>query len=221
MSETGADRAYYAAVEAAFIRRRGTPFLLSPKDFALMKQWRALGIPLEVVERGIDEAFANRKERQAAGRVNALSYCRDAVLVAWERAVEAGAGKGAGREPPAVEVAAGIERLAAALKEVARRRAELAGPIEAARRSLERLAKAGKPEASVEASLARLDKKLANELCEAMPAEERAAIDSGVRELLEKARVRMDDATAEKTARALTRRAVREALALPRLTLLS
>jgi hypothetical protein len=35
MSETGEDRAYYAAAEAAFIRRRGTPFLLSPRDFAL------------------------------------------------------------------------------------------------------------------------------------------------------------------------------------------
>ena len=97
MSETEADRAYYAAVEAAFIRRRGTPFLLSPKDFALVKEWRGLGIPIEVVERGIGEAFARREERGGAGRVNALSYCRDAVLVAWERAAETSVGKGAGR----------------------------------------------------------------------------------------------------------------------------
>ena len=40
MSETEEDRAYYAAGEAAFIRRRGTPFLLSPTDFALLRQWR-------------------------------------------------------------------------------------------------------------------------------------------------------------------------------------
>jgi len=32
MSETEEDRSYYAAVEAAFIRRRGTPFLLSPRE---------------------------------------------------------------------------------------------------------------------------------------------------------------------------------------------
>ena len=107
MSETGPDREYYAAVEAAFIRRRGTPFLLSPKDFGLMKEWRALGIPPEVVLRGIDEAFSNREERQAAGRVNALSYCRDAVLVAWERSVEAAVGKGAGRDEPLVEAERG------------------------------------------------------------------------------------------------------------------
>jgi hypothetical protein len=58
MSETGEGREYYAAAEAAFVRRRGTPFLLSPKDFALLKEWRALGVPLEAVESGIEEAFA-------------------------------------------------------------------------------------------------------------------------------------------------------------------
>lgn len=220
MSETGADRAFYAAVEAAFIRRRGTPFLLSPKDFGLMKEWRALGIPEEVVVRGIDEAFSNREERQAAGRVNALSYCRDAVLVAWERSVEAATGKGGARDEPTVETAPGLERLGSALAEVAQRRPDLLEPLDTARRSLERLAKAGRPASDVEASLARLDKKLANDIREAMPPEERDAIDARVRALLEKARVPMDDAAAEKTARALARRAVRELLALPRLTLL-
>jgi hypothetical protein len=103
---------------------------------------------------------------------------------------------------------------------VARRRPDLLEPLEAARRSLERLAKAGRPASDVEASLARLDKKLANDLRDALPPEERAAIDGKVRDLLEKARVPMEDAAAEKTARALARRAVRETLALPRLTLI-
>jgi hypothetical protein len=86
MSETGEAKAYYEAAEAAFIRRRGTPFLLSPADYALLKQWHALGVPLEAIEAGIDEAFTRREERSAIGRVNSLSYCRDAVLEAWERA---------------------------------------------------------------------------------------------------------------------------------------
>ena len=43
MSATAEDRVYYEAVEAAFIRRRGTPFLLSPSDFALLREWRAGG----------------------------------------------------------------------------------------------------------------------------------------------------------------------------------
>jgi hypothetical protein len=74
MSETEEDRAFYAAGEAAFVARRGTPFLLSPKDFALLKEWRALGVPIEAVESGIEEAFTRREERGATGRINTLSY---------------------------------------------------------------------------------------------------------------------------------------------------
>src|SRR5437667_8332340 len=102
MSETEEDRQYYAAAEAAFIRRRGTPFLLSPRDFALVKEWRALGVPIEAVERGIDEAFTRREERSAVGRVNSLAYCRDAVLEAWERWSDTAVGRGSGRAASAV-----------------------------------------------------------------------------------------------------------------------
>src|SRR6266496_1470135 len=62
MSETEEDRHYYQAAEAAFIRRRGTPFLLSPRDFAQLREWRALGVPLEAIEQGIDEAFSRRED---------------------------------------------------------------------------------------------------------------------------------------------------------------
>lgn len=219
MSETEADRAYYAAVEAAFIRRRGTPFLISSKDFAMVREWRALGIPLEAVEHGIDEAFGRREERGVKDRVGALAYCRDAVLVAWERAARTGVGRGAS-EAPLPDAAEALDRLAAALDALSRGRPDLYPVLSAALHSLERLKKAGKPAEGAESSLARLDKRLAGELYEAMPEEERAAIDAGVARQLEGARVRMDEATAEKTARALRRRAVREKLKLPRLTLL-
>src|SRR4030095_8918982 len=97
MTETEEDRAYFAAGEAAFIARRGTAFLLSPRDFALLKEWRALGIPIEAVVVGIDDAFSRREERGASGRINSLSYCRDAVLSAWERRAETAVGRGGGR----------------------------------------------------------------------------------------------------------------------------
>ena len=48
-----------------------------PKDFALVQQWRSLGIPVEVVERGIDEAFSRREERGGAGRVKPPLGFRD------------------------------------------------------------------------------------------------------------------------------------------------
>ncbi len=219
MSETEADRAYYAAGEAAFIRRRGTPFLLSPKDFALLKQWRALGVPIEAVEQGIDDAFSRREERQATGRVNSLSYCRDAVLSAWERRADSAVGKGEGRAAP-LDASMALERLARSLEAVAARRPDLKGPIDAAQRSLTRLSGGGRSDDRIEESLARLDKKLAADLREALPEPERRLLDEEVEGQLSKLRDRMDEETARRTGKALSRRLLRERLELPRLTLL-
>lgn len=221
MSETEEDRAYYAAGEAAFIARRGTPFLLSPKDFALLKEWRALGVPIEAVEAGIDDVFTRREERGGTGRINSLSYCRDAVLSAWERRSETAVGSGRGREETkTADADARLARLADALDSVARLHPELAERLDSAHRSLDRLASSRKTPGEIEASLARLDRRLANELSEALPAARRGRVESRVEELLAKARLKMDRETEEKTRRALTRRMLREEIALPRLTLL-
>ncbi len=228
MSEIAEDRDFYAAAEAAFIRRRGTPFLLSPTDFALLKQWRALGVPLAAVEAGIDEAFTRREERSAVGKVNSLSYCRDAVLEAWERHAEAARGRGgpgggaggAGAEADAAAARDALEALTRRLEEAASSRPDLEAPIASAVRSLARLSRSGKPPEEVEASLARLDRRLAGELYAAFPEPERAALDRQIDGLLAGAGERMDPATAEKTRKALTRRTVRERLSLPRLSLL-
>src|SRR5215831_6418891 len=135
MSATEEDRAYFEAAEAAFIRRRGTPFLLSPRDFALLREWRALGIPIEAVEDGIDQAFTRREERQAVGRVNSLTYCRDAVLEAWERRADAARGRGssseAGSGTESVEgVARALESLSGRLEDCRSRRPDLSPPLE-------------------------------------------------------------------------------------------
>lgn len=221
MSETEEDRTYYAAGEAAFIARRGTPFLLSPKDYALLKEWRALGIPIEAVEAGIDEAFSRREERGATGRINSLSYCRDAVLSAWERRAETAVGRGTGRDGlETADAGTRLARLAEGLDSVARLHPELTERLDSAQRSLDRLAGSRKTPGEVEASLARLDRRLSNDLFEALPAERRRRVESRVEDLLVKARVKMDRETEEKTRRALTRRTLREEIALPRLTLL-
>ncbi len=223
MSAIAEDRAYFEAAEAAFIRRRGTPFLLSPKDYALLKEWRALGIPLEAIESGIDEAFTRREERNATGRVNSLSYCRDAVLLAWERRAEAARGKGAGSastESEAIHAAAALARLGEELDAVASSRPDLASHLAAARKAVARLEGSGKTHEEIEASLARLDRRLAKSLAEALPEPERVAIEAEVERLLAGAGSRMDPTTLEKTARALRRRLVRERLRLPRLSLL-
>src|SRR5262245_27310250 len=220
MSETEADRGFYEGAEAAFIRRRGTPFLLSPKDFALLKEWRALGVPLEAVERGIDDAFSRREERGAVGRINSLSYCRDAVLSAWERRAEMSVGRGSALRSAEPDRSVALTALRDRLFKAAAKESALAEPLEAAVRAVTRLAASPKSPAEIESSLARIDKKLASALFEALPDGERQTIETEVASLLERAGGRMDPSAAQKTARALTRRAVRERLGLPRLTLL-
>jgi len=220
MSETGEGREYFAAAEAAFVRRRGTPFLLSPKDFALLKEWRALGVPLEAVESGIEEAFARREERGAVGRVNSLSYCRDAVLEAWERRAETARGKGSESAADAVDAGGALKRLASDLASVAAARPDLAAELESAARSLSRLEGSGKSPEEIESSLAGLDRRLAKALTEALPEMERAEMDAEAEKMLAGAGGRMDAVTLEKTSRALKRRLLRERLDLPRLSLL-
>lgn len=219
MSETEEDRAYYAAGEAAFVRRRGTPFLLSPRDFALLKQWRELGVPIESVEQGIEDAFSRREERGSTGRVNSLAYCRDAVLAAWERRAETSVGRGKGREAPP-DAASGLRRLQELLAGLSARRPDLAEHVEPARRSLERLARGARGPGEIEESLARLDRRLASSLYEALPAQERRVLDERIEKQLHSLRDRMDEETARRTGRALARRLLRERLELPRLTLL-
>ena len=220
MSATEEDRAYYEAAEAAFIRRRGTPFLLSPKDFVLLREWRALGVPIGAVEAGIDDAFTRREERGAVGRVNSLSYCRDAVLEAWERQADAARGKSEPSDGGDVDVPAALDALSERLRQSGSRRPELAEPLEAARASLARLKQSRKTAEEIEASLARLDRRLATDLHAALPDDERAAMDAEIARQLGAALSRMDEAAAEKTTKTLVRRAVRERLDLPRLTLL-
>ena len=220
MSETEEDRAYYQAAEAAFIRRRGTPFLLSPRDFALLKDWRALGVPIEAIEQGIEEAFSRREERSAAGRVNSLSYCRDAVLEAWERRLVTSVGRGSRVQAAEPDVPRALEELGQRLRQVAGRRPDLAAPLESALRSIERLRKSRRSAGETEASLARLDKRLAGALHGALSETDRKRLDAEVEASLARARIGMDAEAAERTAHALTRRTLRELLDLPRLTLL-
>ncbi|MGD8328473.1 MAG: hypothetical protein PVJ49_03500 [Acidobacteriota bacterium] len=79
------DEQYYLRVERHFGRRRGGPLVLSPKDWRLLEDWRAQGIPLRIVLRGINEAF----DRFAAAgprpdRINSLRYCEQEVQAAWQ-----------------------------------------------------------------------------------------------------------------------------------------
>lgn len=73
---------YFQEIEAHFAARRGTPFVVNAKDYALMKKWRDDGIPLPVVIEALDSVFD--KQDAKGKKVNGLSYCRHAVKELWD-----------------------------------------------------------------------------------------------------------------------------------------
>lgn len=89
---------YFTEIEEHFQKARGTGlFLLSPLDWALIESWKAAGVPLEAVLKGIDEAFEKWRARpKRTHLVNSLAYCTQAVMEQAQRAADnAPAGEGA------------------------------------------------------------------------------------------------------------------------------
>ncbi|HKB69717.1 MAG TPA: hypothetical protein VKH46_02675 [Thermoanaerobaculia bacterium] len=216
MAEDAA-REFFAAIESEFIARRGTPFLLSPKDYAVAQRWFALGIPAADVCAGIADAFERREERGAAGRVNSLAYCEGAVLEAWERRASARVGH-PGSAESAGDAGARLAELAGALDSVAPR---FAAAVAGARRSLDRLAKSGKTAEEIEASLSRVEKKMLRDVEEGLADEEREAIRADVDRRLAGDAAAMEERALRRTRDVLARQRLRAIHRLPRLSLLS
>lgn len=78
------EASYGTRVEDAFIEERGTPFFLLPKDWQLIKGWREGGIPSGTVIRAVRTAFEKKRARGDASKISSLTYCANAVEVAWE-----------------------------------------------------------------------------------------------------------------------------------------
>ena len=126
---------YFTEIEEHFWRKRGAHLLVSPLDWAIVETWQKAGIPLDVVLRGIDQAFESyQRSRRAAGRpLKSLAYCVDAVLDAatQKKDSEVGAGPEVKRPAAAPEpfsrdelrafVSRNAERLAKSRRETARR----------------------------------------------------------------------------------------------------
>ena len=78
---------YYTEIEEHFQRARGTSlFLLSSLAWALVDCWKAAGVPLEAVLRGIDLAFEKwRAKPKKTQMVNSLTFCTQAVMTEAQR----------------------------------------------------------------------------------------------------------------------------------------
>jgi hypothetical protein len=67
---------YIRAVETHFLKYRGSGFVLSPKDEAVVDGWFRKDIPLQNILRGLDEAVSEMREREnrSSFRPRSISY---------------------------------------------------------------------------------------------------------------------------------------------------
>jgi hypothetical protein len=75
---------YFTEIEEFYQSKRESWTQLSCLDWVLVENWKEQGIPLEVVLKGIDRAFAHAKRK-----VNSLAYCIRAVAEVADEEKEA------------------------------------------------------------------------------------------------------------------------------------
>jgi hypothetical protein len=203
-----AEHAYFQAIEAAFVRLRGSPFLLSPADWRLAQDWYRRGVPLELVDRALAETFARRAERGVTEKVQSLRYCRHAVEAAWAARRELGVAALAGRADPLL-VRPRLLALAAALPPAA---SVHFGP---------RLVGLEGEAPAVEEALAALDRELVAAAASALEASDQAALEAEVEVALGDLARRLPAQELADCRRRLRAQAVRRRAGLPQLSLFS
>lgn len=225
MTEGALDEAEYATrVEEAFIAERGTPFLLSAKDWSHVKAWREKGIPVDTVVRAIQETFEKRRARGVVGKISSVSYCANAIEERWELERRGLVGKrDPSREAPAEGAGSRLERVASSLEEAARRTPEgvdaeiYAKAVEKALSKVKGLPADGSFD-DLESALSAVESSLSRKLEKALDEKSLSALRARVDEALGDASS-MSPEVLERTRRALVRREVRRATGLPPLTL--
>lgn len=202
------EHAYFRAIEERFIELRGAPLLLSPADYQVAKRWWSEGIPLEVVCGALEEAFARRAERGAAGPVQSLRYCAPAVEAAWQGARDRR--RADRRETVApLDVEARLEALAAALP-------DSLADVERWRSRVRALSGSAD---QVEGRLAELEARLLVAVAEGLQPAERVALAERVERGLGALDRRVGEAELETTRSRLFEQALRRARGLPVLSL--
>jgi hypothetical protein len=221
------EEAYATKVEEAFIAERGTPFLLSPKDWSLIRGWREGGVPVDTVIRAVHEAFEKRRARGQAGKISSIAYCANAVEELWEMERRGLVGKAAppaaGADAPAKEEILAL--LSSRLRAASAHPAEGEGVEDSLRRAREKAAakidalpREGPLEESEE-KLAAIEASLVKAVFSQLGPKQRELVESRVSSALGDV-AGVSPAVVERMRRALTRREVRLLLGLPRLTLL-
>lgn len=235
MSPDKAADEYYRTIEEEFVRRRGAAMLLSPRDWGLIGEWKAAGIPLRVVLQGIHNVFDAFERRALKGRrINSLSYCRQEIVSLNDvyrtlHAAEAGRPAAAGQKDPGnAAVTRHLGRLyrsvrAAMATASETRRDPLVACLARVAAEIKRLRKDIKGGAfdpqGLEDRLLRFDGEVLAAARASLPPQILAHIDAGAGTALGPAAGRMTAIARDRTGRIHQARLIRETCALPRLTL--
>ena len=210
---------YYRSVEDLFASLRGTPHVLSPRDFQLLRSWWRDEIPLAAISAGLTEVFARHREREDTNPVVSLSYCRHAVKRQAKRLAEMHVGSaetdpGTGPQERAENCrhlvndlisAAGAQR--PGRPAVADALSRIADQIETAGRDL--------PTELLDEYLFGLESAMLHECWQALPHDERQTIDDRVTTAVEGSSA--SNEARQRSVRALRDREIRLLLDLPRL----
>jgi hypothetical protein len=210
------EMAYYRAVEDCFAALRGTPFLLRPKDFALLRSWWSGGVPLAAVLAGLSESFARQRGR-GDDPISSLSYCRHAVARHARRLRDARAGAG---PEPALDVTTALTHLVEQVRQAAQAWHEqpaVAAGLNALVCAIATLP-SGSSAGAVDETLAGLELAALETLEAALPQAERDALAGAVEAELT-ALPAADREVLERTRRAMRVKLLRRRLGLPRLEL--
>jgi len=204
------EEGYFGDVEACFIERRGSPLFITPAEWFLVSKWEEQGIPLHVVQDGIDRVF---ERPQAAAKPRKLGYCRQTVEAAFRRFREVTLGGGENRGPveDRFDAAVHLSRLASKLSGLAVA-PELATRVEA-------LGDFGENLQRIEDALTVIDDELVEFAEEALDENDRDALLSEARASLASYRDRMPDKVYQSALKSAYRRRLRDKAKLPRLSL--
>jgi len=232
MTPAAKEDEYLRAIEEAFVRRRGAAMLLSPRDWALMQEWKELGVPLRLVLQAIDNIFDSFERRAPAGRrINSLSYCRQEVVALHDlyrilHATEAG--RPGPKEEAGVAAARHLGRLSRRVRASMgaaseAKRDDLVSCLARVAAELKRLRREIKEGAAdprrLEDRLREMDGDLLTAAERSLSPDDLAALRQGADRALGPAGDRMTPAARERTRGMALGALVRHAAGLPRLTL--
>ncbi len=215
MKDVGVEE-YAAAIEAHLRARRGASHILSPRDFALARSWYQRGVPLASVLVGIDRAFDD------GAPVVSLAFCRRRV----EELAATGRSPQARPALPAESVPlAEVEALLAALAD--RLRGLQPGPAACFEPPLRKIqevrdliAVASRPNWDyLRGKLREIDDDVSAAVLQGVSENERNGYREEARRAVERHRGRVGDEALEDAMARFTMQRAREALGLPRVSL--